>query len=130
MAAIDNELKACADVALRNAYFTELRALVAKYREAATGLGTDMETGQAQVEIHTWGDNADGTLVEHDQPGIWTDWLLPKGNIFGPGARASCGHRTILEALQDERAERVGLEGKVVFVKKDGEWLVAEDKDS
>lgn len=127
MATVDAELKACANVALRNAYFHELKALVAKYRTAAAGLGTGMEEGQDQVEMHTWGENADGTLVRHEQPDIWTDWPNPSG-LFGPDHRSSCGHTTILEALQHDVATRVGVEGKIVFEKVDGEWRVVEDK--
>lgn len=130
MITIDDELKACASAALQNAYYAELQALVAKYRAAAAGLGTGMETGQAQVEVCAWGDHAGGGLVAHDRPNVYVDWLLPKGNIIGRGARASHLHKSLLEALQDERAERVVLRHEVIFIKKDGEWFVAEKEEN
>lgn len=120
---IDNELKAEASHALAEAYWKELKALVAKYRAAAAGLGCSVEDGQALVEKHTWGENADGTLVEHEDVNIWTDWPAP--GIFGPNYRASCGHIELIEAFKDDRADRIGIEGKIAFVRVDGEWVVA-----
>lgn len=129
MTTINDELKAEADHALRNAYYEELRALVAKYREAAAGLDTGMETGQAQVEMHAWGDNVDDTLVKHDTIEIWTDWPAP--GIFGPDWRSSCGHTDMVSAFEDDRATRIGLEGKIVFERDapGGEWRVAETEE-
>jgi hypothetical protein len=118
---IDDELRACADVALRNAYYHELQALVAKYRAAAAGLGSDMETGQAQVEIHTWGEDGHGKLVEHDLLQITTE---------SPGGVLQWPHDSMLEALQDESADRLCLNGKIVLIKVDDEWCVAPDEES
>lgn len=120
---IDDELKAEASHALAEAYWKELKALVAKYRAAAAGLGCGVEEGQRQVEMHTWGENADGTLVKHEDIVIWTDWPAP--GIFGPDYRGSCGHTELLEAFKDDRADRIGIEGRIAFVRVDGEWVVA-----
>ncbi len=118
---IDDELKSIANSVLHSAYYLELQALVAKYRAAGAGLGSDMETGQGQVKMHNWGDNIDGSLVEHEDLDIWTDWLT-HSPIFGEGHRGSCGHTTMLDAFEDERADRIGVEGRIVFERRDGGW--------
>lgn len=125
---IDAKLKAWADWALCSAYYEELRALVAKYREAAAGLGSNMETGEAQARLYTLGGNDDGTLAEHDTILIWTDWAVGPGSIYRPDYRMSCGHTDMVSAFEDDRATRIGLEGKVVFERDapGGEWRVAE----
>jgi len=103
---IDPELAGCVQQALFNAYFRDLQELVNKYGNA----GLDE---QRMVEAHTWPDGGSSGL----SPNIW----------FEPGILgSSTGCQTITEALECETAQKVHIEGKLVFERVNGEWMYVE----
>lgn len=112
---INNEIKSIAACALRDAFSTDLDNLMAVYLAAAEGLS--MDAGMLYEVL------ASGLAVEkldRECFNLHASWPAP--GIFGPDHQGSCSYDTVLEALQDERAEQVWLQGVKVFEKIDGEW--------
>ncbi len=108
---MDDELKALAALALRNAFWNDFSALVNKYLEAANGLDTGMQEMQMgeMTSIYGRDTEAKGDVFLN----IWSK----NRNGFD-----TTGHDTILAALEDEAAIEVHLCGKKVFERRDGEW--------
>ena len=113
---VDNELKELAALALRNAFYEAFSGLVNAYLEASEGLIEHQESLLSEM-ASVFGRN---TKVEADEgPNIWTD---QKADPLW----TSCGHRTLLEALEMSNANRIGLNGKVIFERIDNGWVFTE----
>lgn len=124
---LDDELREDALHALREAFSGDLQQLVNAYKAAAAGLDDDDPIGNDLVQIYTWPDD---TGAGDMRPNIYTDWL--SNSVFFPSRdRNSCGHQTLHEALTEsyDCAERIVMQGQVVFVKRDGEWFVAPKEE-
>ena len=114
---VDNELKELAALALRNAFYEEFSGLVNAYLEASEGLIEHQEALLSEM-ASVFGRN---TKVEADAgPNIWTD---QEANPLW----TSCGHLSLLEALEMSNADRIGLNGKVIFERIGNEWVFTED---
>ncbi len=105
---IDPELKALANLSLFNAYFNELGGLAAKY--VAAGMDS-----QVAAETNNCGDN----YIAGTEINIWFE-----PGIFG--SSTSC--QTIDEALETETAQKIFLEGRQIFERRDGKWYYTGDK--
>lgn len=115
---MDDELKALAVVALKNAFYDDFSALVNAYIKAAEGLGADtfeMQLCETANVFSRDDEMFDGEL----HPNIWTQ---NNGTRFD-----TTGHDTILEALEFDRATEVHLQGHKVFERQVGEWCCVED---
>jgi hypothetical protein len=113
---MDEELKALAEQALLNAFWTDFSALVNKYLEAAKGL--DTEELEMRIGEHTSVYGRDDLAPTDDVfLNIWTQ---------EPGMP---NHDTILEALESEKATEVYLRGEKVFERRNGEWFWFEEKE-
>ena len=114
---VDDELKELAALALRNAFYEKFSALVNAYLEASEGLIENQETLMGEM-TSVFGRNPN--IESDDQPIIWTD---QENNPW-----ASCGHVALLEAFEMEKADRIGLNGKIIFKRINGEWFFVGDE--
>lgn len=114
---VDDELKELAALALRNAFYEKFSALVNAYLEASEGLIENQKTLMGEM-TSVFGRNPN---IEGDEkPNIWTD---QENNPW-----ASCGHVALLEAFEMEKADRIGLNGKIIFKRINGEWFFVGDE--
>jgi hypothetical protein len=117
MRVIDDELLAEAKHALKNAYYDCMNAMLARFVQA--GAGTTLDVYEL-MEKYGFGDvdpsGFDGLFM-------YVDWPAP--GLFGPNHRGSCGINTVVEGLEIEHAERLYINGKLVFEIVDGEWMCA-----
>lgn len=114
---IDSELRELAALALRNAFYEAFSGLVNAYLEASEGLIEHQEALLGEMTSVFGRD----TKAEADvKPNIWTD--RKADSLF-----TSCGHDTLLEALGMNSADRIGLNGKVVFERTGNEWIFTGD---
>lgn len=114
---VDDELKELAALALRNAFYEKFSALVNAYLEASEGLIENQETRLGEM-TSVFGRNPN--IESDEQPNIWTD---QENNPW-----ASCGHVALLEAFEMEKADRIGLNGKIIFKRINGEWFFIGDE--
>jgi hypothetical protein len=116
---IDEETKSLAALALRKAFHVDFSRLVNAYLEAGEGLYLD--TYLQQVQLHELANAfARAKPTDADQE-LAPNLYISRGlNWFG--AESSCGHRRLLEALEDDTAKEVVLQGSVIFQRRDGEW--------
>jgi hypothetical protein len=110
---IDEELKECAALALRNAFWHDFSALVNCYLAASADLDVAAQLEQMGDLTSVYG--RDWNAKSDDGLNIWTQ--NSKQNAF-----SNVGHATIVEALEHPPAVEVHLRGTRVFEKRDGEW--------
>ncbi len=111
---LDDELKECAALALRNAFWEDFSGLVNRYLKAAEGLDIEAQTRKMGEMTSIYGRD---TKAEPDHDvNIWTS----NGGIFP--AAVQPGHASIMEALMQPGAKEVHLEGRKVFEIRNGEW--------
>ena len=116
---VDNELKELAALALRNAFYEKFSGLVNTYLEASEGLIENQETRISEM-TSVFGRNSD--IQSDEKPNIWTD---QKASPLW----TSCGHLTLLEAFEMNNADRIGLNGNIIFERiTDGEWFFVGDE--
>lgn len=118
---MDEELKELAALALRNAFWRDFSGLVNKYLQASEGLdiaAQEMQMG-AMTSIYGRDVNETTDVILN----IWTQ----DGALDGDWWFDTTGHATILAALNHAPAKEVHLKGKMVFVKKDGEWRIVDE---
>lgn len=105
---LDEETKELAALALRNAFWLDFSGLVNKYLAASKGIDIDdqkMQMGEMTSIYGTQGkQDIDLNL------NIWTKNL--------DGGFSTCGHGTLIEALEHAPALEVHLRGKKVFEKR------------
>lgn len=114
---IDNELKELAALALRNAFYEKFSALVNAYLEASEGLIENQETLMDEM-TSVFGRNPN--IESDDQPTIWTE---QENNPW-----ASYRYVALLEAFEMEKADRIGLNGKIIFKRINGDWFFVGDE--
>lgn len=114
---IDSELNDLAVLVIKNALYRKLESVMSAHFAAAKGLDfSDAEFYEVHafpVDGAHWGDRLD----------IWTGFNS-EGSLFGP---VTTGYDTILEALNDDRAQELHVEGRKVFERRDGEWFYVEE---
>ncbi len=110
---MDNEVKALAALALRNAFYRDFSALVNKYLEASAGLINDQE-GQLSELASVYG--RDDEALDDEAVNIRTS--RNKGVVKR--------YFTMLDALMDGRAAEISLQGKQIFERRNGEWYFCE----
>lgn len=112
---MDEELKALALLALRNAFYEEFSALVNAYVKAADGLDTANLELQLAETASVYG--RDTEAEGEDSMNIWSQrkW-------------GTTGHQTMVEALEMPDATEVHLAGRKVFEKRKGEWYFVGDQ--
>ena len=116
---VDDELKELAALALRNEFYKKFSALVNAYLEASEGLIENQETLLGEM-TSVFGRYPD--IEADEKPNIWTD---QKANPLW----TSCGHLTLLEAFEMNNADRIGLNGKIIFERiAGGEWFFVGDE--
>lgn len=114
---MDEELKQCAALALRNAFWTDFSGLVNKYLEASYGLDVD-----AQELLM-----GEMTSVYGRDPEVKDDDVFLNIYSTGPTYR-DCGHDSLVEALEYSKAHEVYLRGEKVFERREGEWYFVGDQ--
>lgn len=118
---IDNELKALAVQATKNALYRRMNQLMAATKMLAEG--TDYYIHEF-MEVHAFGD------VETDEKyNLYGEWDAPSP-FFGQDYRANCGYKSFIEAFEDDRAQRIYLDGVKVFERVNGEWMYVEKEKS
>ena len=108
---IDEETKALAALALRNAFWKDFSDLVNTYLGASNGLDIQQQTVLMGELTSIYGrDPAEcgGFFLN-----IWTR----------DGVSGTTGHNTILDALCFEPATSVHVQSKRVFEKRNEEWV-------
>ncbi len=116
MSTIDDELRQVAALALKNAYYDAHNAMLSRFVQA--GAGTPLDVYQL-LESYGFGDTDPNGF---DGLGMYVDW---PGALY-PGHRGSCTVATVMEGLEADGAERLFINGKLVFEKEDGEWMWRE----
>lgn len=106
------ELRDLAELALLNAFWEDFSALANTYLKAAEGLKTSALEQRMGDLTSIYGRRRD---AEGDHSlNIWTQ---------GPnGPSDTCGHQTLLGALEHENALSVHLCGRLIFERNGGEW--------
>lgn len=115
---MDEELRALAMLALKNAFYEDFSALVNAYLKAAEGLDVttfEMQLGET-ANVFSRDDKAEGD----SRPNIWTQ------NVRG--GFDTTGHEVLMEALEFDRATEVHLQGRKVFERLGGEWYFTGDE--
>ena len=109
---VDQELKSVAALALRNAFYEEFSGLVNAYMRASEGLIDEQEVMLSDMaSVFGRLRNCQG----ESYPDIWScDSKNPTWT--------SVGHETMLEAFGRTEADRIGLQGRIVFTRENGEW--------
>lgn len=116
---MDEELKALAMLALKNAFYEDFSALVNAYLKAAKGLD---DTFLLQLNETANVFSRDNKAERDCHPNIWTQ--------NGENTFATTGHSAIIEALEFARATEVHLQGRKVFKRgRNGEWYFIDDED-
>ena len=111
---MDNELKQLAALALRNAFWHDFSGLVNAYLAAAEGLNVSDQESLMSETASVYG--RDTKAEANESVNIWTR----KANGY------TCGHATMLEALEYAEAIEVHVKAKKVFERRDGEWYCVE----
>lgn len=106
------ELKSLAMLALKNAFYEDFSALVNAYLKAEKGLDDPTLAMQLSEVANVF--SRDCEVEGDNRPNIWTQ--------CSGSSLATCGHETILDALEFDRATEVYLQGRRVFERRDGEW--------
>jgi len=115
---MDDELKALALLAIKNAFWHNFSALVNQYEAAGAGL----ETTPDQL-LYSLGDLTSvfgvDRSVEADTPiSLWT----------GKADSSTTVHQTMVEALEHKGAISLYLGGKMVFEKVAKQWQYVEGR--
>ena len=116
---LDDETKALAGLALRNAFYIEFSEMVCRYLAGAEGLG------QGDFELQL-GDLT--SVFGRADAGFGDETLNINTSNSDESMFANCGHETMHEALTHAPAMRVYLRGKLVFERRKGEWFFVGDQ--
>lgn len=114
--AIDNEIRAVALLALKNAYYTAFSDLVQSYLEAAKGLEDD-----ALIEMQLGGLS---DVFSREKPTDRDEDYYPL-ICTGEGGSGflNCIHGSLVEALEHPAGTFIELEEKLIFERDEaGEW--------
>lgn len=111
---IDAELRALCVVAVRNELFKRMTVLM---NQAKATVGHDDYDPQVFYDVHSFGDDT----VSKKDFNVYCGWRNPD-SLYGPDFLHTCGHRNLVDALEDERATEVWMSGSKIFEKIDGEW--------
>lgn len=121
---MDKELEALCLCATKNALYRKMDELMHQAKQ--TMVGIDFDDG-ALYEVNAFGDREPS-----EELGTWnmyTAWYTKEGSVYGEGYMLSCGQVCWRDAFEDSRAEEIWLEGKKIFVKRDGEWFYVENEE-
>lgn len=116
MTELDDEIKALAALALRNAFWIDFSGLVNVYLQAAEGLDASLQEMKMGEQTSIYGRDEDAEIDL--SLNIWTYCGSPANTP---------NHETMFEALTHEPATEVWLRGEKVFEKRNGEWYFTGD---
>ena len=113
---MDEEMENLALLALHNSFYTDFSALVNKYMEAAEGLDFDLLKMQMQESCNVYSRDytADGDMSIN----IWAQQ--------GEDPSDTLGYDALCDALSEETATKVYLQGDLVFERIEGDWYFVE----
>ena len=111
-----DEIKALARLALKNAFYADFSDLVNKYLAMGVGLEENLIAAQLQVATGIYGcdDKAEGDA--------WINLYVttPSGRTYNVD--------TLIEALDDDDAFTIHLQGKLIFKRLNGDWFYFGDE--
>jgi hypothetical protein len=115
MTTLDPELEALARLALINQFWLNFGDLVAAYQKKAEGLDSHEFNMQMQEHSSVYGcaDSNGGDVFIN----LWCD--------YGNGRTANLD--TMLQALAEDDALSIHLNGEKIFERRDGEWYCVGD---
>ncbi|OOV05780.1 hypothetical protein [Rhodoferax fermentans] len=111
--ALDAELNSLARLAIRNAFWADFSALANHYIKLGAGLDTELLEMELGELTSIYGRNTKATGDEFI-------------NLWVQTTRGTNGHETVVEALKQEDALEVHLQGKLVFKRVKGMWFFQE----
>lgn len=111
---MDEELKQLAALALRNAFWRDFNALCNVYLEASEGLDEDQEILMGDLT----------SIYGRDDDSGSGDLVI---NIYTQCGGFTRGHVSLVEALGQEDATSVYLQGHKVFERRGDEWYFVDN---
>lgn len=112
----DEELKALAALALRNAFWKDFSALVNVYLEAAEGLDIDKQEMMMGELTSVYG--RDPHTKRITSPRVCS---VNKRGIKG-------GYGVICKDLNDPNAQAIQLNSRIIFERRNGEWVFVDER--
>ena len=113
---MNTEIKELAALALRNAFWLDFSALVNDYLKASEGL-CDLALQETQMCKLT---SVYGRDTKADSDTFIVIWV--RVNEY-----RTCGCSSLMEALENEDAVEIHLQGAKIFERRDGEWYFVGD---
>jgi hypothetical protein len=111
---MDEALKRSAERALLNAFWTDFSALVNAYLKVGEGLNTSGLESEMGVL---------SSIPTRDRDAVGDPYINIWSMLEGVPA-CTTGHQTLAEALQQDKATLVSLQGRYVFERNSkGEWI-------
>jgi hypothetical protein len=110
---IDDETKALACLALRNAFYEDFSALVNIYLKFAEGVDPGNQDVTMSVLANVFARDFQAE----------SDAFI---NLYTVSPRGTFSHTTMKEALENPQAAALYLQGKKVFERRDGTWYYIE----
>jgi len=105
---IDEELEGLARLALCNAFWDEFSVLVNTYIAKGRGLDTDLLEMELGELTSVYGRDTEAGIGHMD--------------IRGLGKYYRASHSTLVGSLKDVDAQKILLEGRLIFKRVRGEW--------